>query len=74
MQTLKINVEDSILDKIIWLLSNVEGVKIKRIESEEVAEIGYVDEDEEEEILQKLNQISSSEKEIDTKSTTIVTI
>lgn len=67
MQTLKINVEDSILDKIIWLLSNVEGVKIKRIESEEVAEIGYVDEDEEEEILQKLNQISSSEKEIDTK-------
>ncbi len=74
MQTLKINVEDSILDKIIWLLSNVEGVKIKRVESEDVAEIGYVDEDEEEEILQKLNQISSSEKEIDTKSTTIVSI
>ncbi len=74
MQTLKIDIEDSILDKIVWLLSNFDGVKIKKVEDNDECSIEYVDQSEEKEILQKLDQLPLSEKEIDSEATTVVSL
>ena len=74
MQTLKIDIEDSILDKIVWLLSNFDGVKIKKVEDNDECGIEYVEQSEEKEILEKLDQLPLSEKEIDSEATTVVSL
>ncbi|MEA3315117.1 MAG: hypothetical protein U9Q30_04610 [Campylobacterota bacterium] len=44
MQTLQLEIQDNMTDKIMWLLNNFKGVKVKNITNEDTEDIKLFEE------------------------------